>query len=76
MLIFLPSFPHTQVNKDLEATQERFRKAEQDYAKKLEDMKLANAKRKKTMQAKEAEKANCERLSNVPEGNRVRFFLL
>ena len=48
--------------KDLEATQERFRKAEQDYAKKLEDMKLANAKRKRTMQMSEAEKQNNEKV--------------
>ena len=59
--------------KDLEATQERFRKAEQDYAKKLEDMKLANAKRKRTMQMSEAEKQNNEKLSKVPEENKVKY---
>jgi len=59
------------VSKDREATQERFSKAEQDYAKMLEEMKLANVKRKKTMQLLETEKQNYERLQKLPEENKV-----
>jgi hypothetical protein len=60
------------VLKELEATRERFSKAEQDYAKKHEDMKLSNMKRKKAMQSSDTEKQNYERLLKIPEENQVK----
>ncbi len=60
-----------QAAKEFESTQERFKKQELEYAKKLEDMKMANAKRKKTMAMSDLEKKNYERLQKVPEENKV-----
>ncbi len=62
-----------QVGKAHEATEERFKKAELEYSKKLEDMRMANVKRKKTMQMSDMEKKNYEKLLKVPEENKVNI---
>ena len=58
--------------KEFESTQERFKKQELEYSKKLEEMKMCNAKRKKTIQMSKVEKENYERLQKIPEDNKVQ----